>query len=71
MFPNLASNGKKQSSHQEADYQRMLAENTAKMVEMLGTLVKSNEELVKKTDMLLKESREAVQASNALNKYSE
>lgn len=43
MFPNLASNGKKTSQYQEADYQRMLAENTAKMVDMLGILVKSNE----------------------------
>lgn len=59
MFPNITQPKKLTAE----EMQRLQCDNSTKMVEILASLAKSNEEMARKTDMLLKSTLDMVGAS--------
>jgi hypothetical protein len=50
--------------------QRLLTDNSSKMVEILASVAKSNEEMSRKTDSLLKTTLDMVNSSAQMNRAS-
>lgn len=67
MFPNI--NQQKKLTPEEM--QRLQTDNSTKMVEILSALAKSNDEMSRKTDMLLKTTLDMVSSSREMNRSSD
>jgi hypothetical protein len=53
------------------EMQRLLTDNSSKMVDILASVAKSNEEMARKTDELLKTTLDIVNASAQMGRASE
>lgn len=74
MFPSIDKNVKQKEagySSPTQSYDKIVADNTSKMVEILQAVVKSNEHLNDKTDRLVSVTEQMVSISQQMLKISD